>query len=61
MNLKTFALAPQVIGYGSTADLHQFGAVEANTQAIDPRTRKHLLREARKANLRRAQQQRRRR
>lgn len=35
--------------FGSTADLHQRGNAEANPQAIDRRTRKHLLREARKA------------
>ena len=42
--------------FGSTADLRQSGAAEANPQVIDKRTRKHLLREARKANQRRAQQ-----
>ena len=43
---------------GSAAHLHLLGAAEANPQAIDRRTRKHLLREARKSNRRRAQSRR---
>jgi hypothetical protein len=56
MNFKRFSLKD--IDYGSFGDLRQAGAIEANTQVIDRRTRKHLLREARKQNLRRAQQRR---
>ena len=48
------------LSYGSTDDLRQGGAVEANAQVIDRGTRKHLLRKARKANQRRLQRRRRR-
>jgi hypothetical protein len=53
MNIKHFIYTP-----GSAQDLNQRGAIEANPQATDARTRKHLLREARKANLRRLQRRR---
>jgi hypothetical protein len=56
MNIKHLIIAPRVGYGGSTVDLHQRGVAEANAQAVDRRTRKHLLREARKANRRQQQQ-----